>query len=58
MVGSPLALVVGPSGKPVIVNALPESGKYVRIGLDTEAHLTPCLFLRVAGLTRLLGALA
>jgi len=43
---SPLVLVVGPSGETgsVIVNALLESGNYVRIGPDTEAPLIPCLF--------------
>ena len=43
---SPLVLVVGPSGQTgsVIVNALLESGNYVRIGPDTESPLIPCLF--------------
>ena len=51
---SPLVLVVGPSGQTgsVIVNALLESGNYVRIGPDTEVPLIPYLFQRVAGLTR------
>lgn len=51
MVDTPLVLVVGPSGQTgsIIVNALLESGKYVRTGLDTEARLTPCLLSASCG---------